>query len=254
MHLEKNQCWRIWTPLARQDSQFPNGCREKGQSNILPTDDEPIASLLDPECEIPLNIHFEISMRLDAGLVRGAQGLSPVQGKLGPGAQLSTFWGWTVGPQMLAAYFQYKKIYYELLSHLNFPWITSFPTLHREIKPYLSLALLVILYSITSPHLAHHSQLCCAFHRKEVCYLWYWYDLNAGGLSVLQRRGTKRNALVFFNASRLPGTGVLAQTGPLSSSERHKATPIYLSILRGSCTELQHSLSRPDELSKHCSW
>ena len=30
------------------------------KSNILPTDEEPIASLLDPECEIPTDIRFEI--------------------------------------------------------------------------------------------------------------------------------------------------------------------------------------------------
>jgi len=32
----------------------------KEQSNILPTDEEPIASLLDPSCEIPPDIQFEI--------------------------------------------------------------------------------------------------------------------------------------------------------------------------------------------------
>ena len=41
----------------RQESMAAGG---KEQSNILPTDEEPIASLLDPSCEIPPDIQFEI--------------------------------------------------------------------------------------------------------------------------------------------------------------------------------------------------
>ena len=44
----------------------------KEQSNILPTDDKPIASLLDPECEIPPDIHFEIYD--EAGTMQGLLG------------------------------------------------------------------------------------------------------------------------------------------------------------------------------------
>ena len=44
----------------------------KEQSNILPTDEEPIASLLDPECEIPPDIKFEIHD--EAGTMLGLLG------------------------------------------------------------------------------------------------------------------------------------------------------------------------------------
>ena len=45
---------------------------KKEQSNILPTDEEPIASLLDPEREIPPDIHFEIHD--ETGTMQGVLG------------------------------------------------------------------------------------------------------------------------------------------------------------------------------------
>ena len=44
----------------------------KEHSNILPTDEEPISSLLDPECEIPPDIYFEIHD--EAGSTQGLLG------------------------------------------------------------------------------------------------------------------------------------------------------------------------------------
>ena len=44
----------------------------KEHSNILPTDEEPISSLLDPECEIPPDIYFEIHD--EAGTMQGLLG------------------------------------------------------------------------------------------------------------------------------------------------------------------------------------
>ena len=54
----------------------------KEQSNILPTDEEPIASLLDPDCEIPPDIHFEIYD--EAGTMLGLLGAQEPDGPQEP--------------------------------------------------------------------------------------------------------------------------------------------------------------------------